>query len=47
MSPSEKAAQLRALRRIANELKSAGTHGSFPEDTIPSPEANRLFGGPR
>lgn len=30
-------------RRIARELLSAGTYTSFPEDSIPSPEANRLF----
>lgn len=40
-------AALGLTRRIANELKSAGTYGSFPEDIIPSPEANRLVGGPR
>ena len=30
-------------RRIAGELLRSGTYNSFPEDTIPSPEANRLF----
>ena len=40
-------AALGLTRRIANELKSSGTYGSFPEDAIPSPEANRLFGPPR
>lgn len=40
-------AALGLTRRIANELKSAGTYGGFPEDAIPSPEANRLFGGQR
>ena len=40
-------AALGLTRRIARELKSAGTYGSFPEDAIPSPEANRLFGRPR
>ena len=40
-------AALGLTRRIANELMSAGTYGSFPDDTIPSPEANGLFGGLR
>jgi len=40
-------AALGLTRRIANELKSAGTYSSFPEDTIPSLEANRLFEGLR
>ena len=40
-------AALGLTRRIANELKSTGTYASFPEDTIPFPEANRMFGGPR
>jgi 2-methylisocitrate lyase-like PEP mutase family enzyme len=40
-------AALGLTRRIANELRTSGTYGGFPEDTIPSPEANRLFGGPR
>ena len=30
-------------RRIARELLRSGTYTSFPEDTIPSAEANRLF----
>jgi len=40
-------AALGLTRRIADELKSTGTYASFPEDTIPFPEANRMFGGPR
>ena len=40
-------ASLGLTRRIANQLKSAGTYGSFPEDSLPSPEANRLFRRPR
>jgi hypothetical protein len=30
-------------RRIAHELLRSRTYTSFPEDAIPSPEANRLF----
>jgi len=30
-------------RRIAGELLRSGTYTSFPEDTIPCAEANRLF----
>ncbi len=36
-------ASLGLTRRIAAELKAAGTYAGFPDDTIPSPEANRLF----
>jgi 2-methylisocitrate lyase-like PEP mutase family enzyme len=36
-------AALSLTRRIAKELKASGTYRSFPEDTVPSPEANRLF----
>ena len=30
-------------RRIARELLRSGAYSSFPEDTIPSAEPNRLF----
>ena len=30
-------------RRIARELLHSGAYSSFPEDTIPSAEANSLF----
>lgn len=36
-------AALGLTRRIAREIAATGTNSSFPEDTIPSPEANRLF----
>jgi 2-methylisocitrate lyase-like PEP mutase family enzyme len=36
-------AALGLTRRIANSLRTTGTYAGFPEDTLPSPEANRLF----
>jgi 2-methylisocitrate lyase-like PEP mutase family enzyme len=40
-------AALGLTRRIATALKATGTYASFPDDTIPSPEANQLFSRPK
>jgi 2-methylisocitrate lyase-like PEP mutase family enzyme len=36
-------AALGITRRIAREIAATGANSAFPEDTVPSPEANHLF----